>query len=107
MNTKTRHAYTPDNGIKAWKEKIMWAAKGAGIRKPVEGPVKLTLSFVLKGKNEGKPHVFRPDWDNLEKGTADSLKGLAWKDDCQVYDCRTLKTQGETEGVLITIEEII
>jgi Holliday junction resolvase RusA-like endonuclease len=31
-----------------------------------------------------KPHTIRPDLDNLVK-IIDSLNGIAWEDDCQVY----------------------
>lgn len=110
VNTKTGHVFSNDARTKDWKEKIMWAARGAGIRpgQAELGPVRLTLAFVLKRSEaqEGLPHVFTPDGDNLAKLALDAMtRAGAWKDDCQVYDLRVIKRYGERTGVLITIEE--
>jgi len=56
---------------------------------------------------EMKYHTFKPDRDNIEKGVQDALNGLAYKDDSQVCDGRTLKLWGEEDSVEIEIVEII
>jgi len=69
------------------------AARYAG--KPLEGPLVLSLRFCLPrpGNKVWKtrpmprePHIVKPDLDNLIKAVKDALKGLTWRDDCQV--CR-------------------
>lgn len=105
---KGPHGFYNPPSANAWKETIMWRAREAGIRKPLLGAVRVTLSFVLKlkEKRDGEPHTSKPDCDNLEKAALDSLTAIgAWKDDAQVFDLHTIKRVGEPEGVLVTIEE--
>ena len=66
---------------------------------PFEGPLVLGIEFYFprpqrlltkKALEDAVPHTSRPDLDNLIKGTKDSLKGVLWNDDAQVYlyrDC--------------------
>lgn len=61
--------------------------------KHLEGPVDIQVMFVfprpgkLVWKKRPMPrvrHIGRPDLDNCIKAFKDALKGIAWKDDCQV-----------------------
>lgn len=110
FNRRSGHTYNPDNGVVAWKEKIRWSYFSVSTRGlPAYGPIKLTLSFALKGgktRVSGQPHASKPDFDNLEKAVCDALSGSAWRDDAQIFDCHTIKRYGEKPGVLITIEEV-
>lgn len=102
--TRKGHVYNPSSANE-WKERIMWRARESGVRKPLIGPVKVTLSFVLSGKKDGAPHITKPDADNLEKALLDSLTAVgAWHDDAQVFDLHTVKRVGDPQGVLVTIE---
>lgn len=87
--------------------------------RPITGPVRLDLTFVLprpkcllrKCDPDGLiPHTRRPDRDNLVKGTQDglSLAGF-WLDDAQICDGRTLKFYAERNGqprIVVSIEEV-
>ena len=46
-----------------------------------------------KGLKSSAPerHIKKPDADNLAKFAGDCLTGLAYKDDCQVWDSRVVK----------------
>lgn len=52
------------------------------------------------------PHTKRPDGDNLAKAVLDSLLGLAWVDDAQVYDLtikKFISSGSDHPRTLITI----
>jgi Holliday junction resolvase RusA-like endonuclease len=56
-------------------------------------PIKLKIIFSIKGdkKNINLPHQCTPDIDNLLKTILDSLNGLIYKDDKQVYEIECKK----------------
>lgn len=68
---------------------------------PIAGPVRLRIVAFFemprswsKRKREAKLGTFHtqtPDADNITKAIKDGLNGLAWQDDCQVADERTVK----------------
>lgn len=68
---------------------------------PIAGPVRLRIVAYFemprswsKRKREamhGQFHTQKPDSDNVTKAIKDSLNGVAWHDDCQVADERTVK----------------
>ena len=47
----------------------------------------------------------KPDWDNIGKIVADSLNGVAYRDDAQVVDAFVRKYYSETPRVEITITD--
>jgi len=74
--------------------------------KPIVGPIRLDLIFVMKrpkkhygtGRNADKLkssapkyHTIKPDRDNLDKFVMDSLNGYLWRDDCQIVEGRIEK----------------
>jgi len=76
---------------KPWAQNVHWTARevkpdGA----PWEGPINLTLDFVLKRpKRLGKKRVFvlhdkTPDADKLARSAIDALTGVFFHDDSQV-----------------------
>ncbi len=87
--------------------------------RPITGPVKLDLTFILprpkslmrKSVPDGWiPHPKRPDRDNLVKGTQDGLSAAGfWLDDAQIFDGRTTKYYAERGGdarIIVRIEEV-
>ena len=51
----------------------------------------------------GKPYPKKPDCDNLIKAILDSLNGVAYKDDSQVYDVHIKKIYNKIDGVEVVI----
>lgn len=51
---------------------------------PIQGPVRIRLEFWMASRHPR-------DWDNLAKLATDALNGVAWTDDVQIVDARTLK----------------
>lgn len=48
----------------------------------------------------------KPDADNLVKAVADSLNGIAYRDDKQIVDCQVRKFYAETPKTVISIRSI-
>lgn len=115
------------HAIRGWRRDVKAAAERAMQgRRPASGAVKLGLVFkyrrpqrlcqqrskVVLGDGERYedellvPHIQDPDWDNIGKAISDSLKGVAWVDDCQVFDAHVIKLFAdarETPGVWISV----
>lgn len=92
----TRRAYVPkrktggEHPITAYKQLVAlrYTLSMPGC-KPLVGPLRLGILWVMSrpaslGKGGRQWHDVKPDADNLAKSVKDSLKGLAWVDDCQV-----------------------
>jgi len=122
-----RGAYTPDNGIKAWKEGIIYAAKVSLLQQHkgtrFTGPIQLTLIFSMprpkshfdsKGQIKAKYlntyPAKKPDLDNLAKAVMDALTNAKiWSDDnaVVVLDCRKLYSScTKTAGVDIVVSDL-
>jgi Holliday junction resolvase RusA-like endonuclease len=69
------------------------------------------LFFVQNNKKTKKtpdiePHIKRPDCDNFAKNLADSLQGICWVDDSQIWSMKIKKQQVKDPkqvGVVLTI----
>jgi Holliday junction resolvase RusA-like endonuclease len=100
-----------------WRASVALAASRE-IEAPLEGPLELTLTFVMprtkghygSGKNAGKLktsapiwHTTKPDRTKLMRSTEDALTGIAWRDDTQVVSGSTLKQYGDRPGCWISI----
>lgn len=56
---------------------------------------------------EKKPvYIKKPDCDNIAKIILDSLNGLAYNDDNQVYNLKVIKRYGKQEKVIVKLEEV-
>lgn len=83
-------------------------------RRPLEGPIKLTVTLTYPWRKTEKkrnllkgwlPNDKKPDFDNLSKAICDVMtKLLFWQDDGQVYDGRIIKGWGDNPGIKIEIE---
>ena len=99
--------YTPQTGIKEWKDAIRTAAHAHIPDEPIELPVRVDAVFLMprpkchfnsKGALKASaptPHTVKPDRDNLDKAVLDVLTEVGiLKDDCQVYDGTITKQYG-------------
>ena len=123
---KARHrmgrfgSYTPIKTAE-WEECAALIARLAMRgRKPIQGPVKLSLVAVFKvskswprwKKNaalEGRfHHTKTPDIDNLAKAVMDSFNksNAIWKDDSQVCQIDAKKQFGQNPGVYVVVTPI-
>lgn len=86
---------------------------GQVIPAPIEGPVRVTItaifeipkSWSLRRRAEafGQYHTQKPDRDNVEKWILDGLNRVAFADDGQVADGRTIKLWGKRAETIIEI----
>lgn len=83
---------------------------------PLTGPVKVTVlasfeppqSWSKKKTAEhlNRPHIQRPDGDNLIKAVLDGLNRIAFADDAQVYEQTVRKVWGPAARTVVHIEAI-
>jgi Holliday junction resolvase RusA-like endonuclease len=103
--------------VNAFKAAVQMAFRGAYHGPPLEGPVYLQMVFVLPRprslvwKKKSMPrlwHCHKPDIENLVKAVMDALKGLAYRDDCQVsvlWVSKSTAAGDEGPGVAVMILE--
>jgi Holliday junction resolvase RusA-like endonuclease len=80
---------------------------------PLDCPVSLDIAFYMpkpsswsgkqKVRQEGAPHVKKPDTDNLIKFTLDVMNGIVFKDDSCVYNLKATKLYSETPKTIIKV----
>ena len=75
--------YTPE-ATKRYERAVGWAARAAGIREPLAGPVRLQVVLWM-------PDRRRRDVDNCAKSICDGLNGIAWADDSQVSELTVVR----------------
>jgi Holliday junction resolvase RusA-like endonuclease len=94
---------------KAYKAKVIMVAKAAGVQKMI-GPIGMSIDAYLprpkrlcrkKDPSYAIPvESATPDWDNIGKIVSDALsKGLAYKDDSQVWNGSVRKWYHAKDGV--------
>lgn len=110
-HTRTGRNYIPaKHPIHAWK---MAVAAKCPAKFPIDGEIRLRVSFYLKRPKAMKADQYRPctkkpDLDNLQKAVCDALNGIAWNDDSQVTEIIAQKKYSSVSMgmAVITIEEI-
>lgn len=60
-------------------------------------PMPKSWSKKKRAKMDGRPHMVRPDKDNLEKALLDSV----FSEDCQIWDSRVSKFWGQEGQIII------
>ena len=112
-----RAIFYKDQKAKNWIKVVGFYANPHAPAKPIEGPIRLTLTFVMKRPvalnakkhSQGRiPADKRPDTDNLCKCTTDALLGF-WVDDAQITELNASKwyaSRTETPRIEVTIQSI-
>lgn len=52
---------------------------------------------------ENAPCTKKPDCDNIAKSILDSLNGIAYKDDSQIYEIHVTKRYSRNEGIVVQL----
>lgn len=104
---KGRHGfYTPVRTANF--EKLIKLEAMKHFKDPFEGPIALGIEIFIKSSAKslyGKPKTTRPDADNYLKAISDSLNGVAYKDDAQVFKMEISKYWADKDYILIQVEE--
>jgi Holliday junction resolvase RusA-like endonuclease len=96
-----------------YQQAVAWEAKAA--RVPLmTGAVAASITFHLqipkrtpkrdRAAMVGAPALIHVDTDNLAKGILDALNGIAYEDDCQVYDLRATKVWADVPCAVVALE---
>lgn len=113
-STRQGRMYTPQETVSYERQVGVIAAQH--FPKPLEGPVKLTIRATFgtpqswsPKKTAAKlhrPHIQRPDLDNIVKAISDGLNRIAFADDGQVCAVNASKVWGITPQVVVEIEAV-
>lgn len=110
--------YTPITTRKYEKAISDLAALAMGGRKPLEGPLSVSIRFrlappksmtkreravVLAGE---QAYMGRSDLDNYFKAVADSLNGICWLDDVQIVRMFATKSASSKPGIDVRVEPL-
>lgn len=82
----------------------------------IDGPVALEVHATFRPAESwsrkkrdahlGRPHVQKPDLDNLVKGISDGLNRIAFADDSQISQVACSKAWGDVEGTHVTVRPL-
>ena len=110
--TKKGYAYTPRKTM-AFEQSVVLAyrrSKAGGKQFPEGVPLLMELTFTFSPPKSwsktrrGMCPTCRPDLDNLMKGVADALNGVAYKDDGQIAGAVIRKQYGRKDSTRVIIE---
>lgn len=112
FSRRSGRAYTPQKTVDC--ERAIAEVARRHFNAPMEGPIRLTVNAFFKpaaswskkkaAAHLGKPHMGATDADNLAKLASDSLNGIAYPDDRNIFSQTATKFWSETEGTEIIIE---
>mgnify|MGYP003386877123 CR=1 FL=1 len=107
-------AYTPGETVSF--ERAVGQIATQHFASPLEGPIGLTIIATFQppaswskkkvAAHMGRPHVQRPDIDNISKAICDGLNRIAFADDGQICALTMFKVWGEIEGTSVMVEAI-
>jgi Holliday junction resolvase RusA-like endonuclease len=96
--------------VSAERGQFIYRMKRYAPKKPIEGPVKLTVLLYFDVKDRklwGKYKPTRPDCDNYVKEIKDSMTASRfWEDDNQVAELHVIKRYAEKAEIRIELEEL-
>jgi Holliday junction resolvase RusA-like endonuclease len=110
------HSFTPDATVLKQLEVKAAYQRAFPRDDPHAGPVRMTLEAIFippeswpKWKRESAlrgewRHVSKPDADNILKLVKDALKGTAYIDDSQVFDCHPIKLYSTVQELRVHLE---
>ena len=87
----------PTKEAKAYKHEVAWLAKAVGVQLIGEGLVELRVRLVPRTK-------VCMDLDNALKVTIDALKGIAYKDDAQVWRIHAERSEADGGAARVEVE---
>jgi len=109
------HAYNPS---KKQMQFMQWQMKPFAPKEPLNGPLFVDYTFcfpVPKSKSIKKrnmmlnnviKHIIRPDGSNCQYLLENAMKGILYRDDCQICDYRVRKIWAERPQVIVKILDL-
>lgn len=111
-------AYTPNQTV-SYEQLVAWQYRinSKGFTFPLGVPLDLRIiAYYQIPRSESKKRkelmrarllrpTLKPDYDNIAKIIADSLNGIAYRDDAQIVDGYVRKFYSDKPRVVVTIQE--
>lgn len=105
--------YDSAKGLDAWRALVSWTAKEFAPVTPIEGPIRLEVTFWLPlpksaPKRKRIYPIRKPDIDKLIRAVADALTGVLYRDDSQIVEALVLKRYAydRMTGASVTVQQI-
>lgn len=116
VNPKTNRAVVVEDNknVRDWRADVRAMAMDHADNRISEGPVNITLKFVMKRpvstpkSRPTPPAIKKPDLDKLERAILDALTGILFTDDSQVtmlIGTKRIAEIDETPGCNITVHD--
>lgn len=106
--------YTPKETVSF--ERVVGQIAAPLFARPIMGPVRVTMVAVFepppswskkkRAAHLHRPHLQKPDLDNLTKGICDGLNRIGFEDDSQISEVSVKKVWGDRARTEVTVEEI-
>ena len=111
FSRKAGRAYTPAETVSY--ERTVATIAALHFPAPFTGPVRLEVHAMFKPADSwshkkklasnGRPHVQKPDLDNLCKGVSDAMNRIAYADDSQISEIRCSKEWGDCDQIAVSV----
>ena len=111
FSRRNGRAFTPKQTVSF--EQTVGTIAAQHIKDPLQGPVEVTIhatfempkswSAKKKDRMRGRPHIQRPDLDNVEKAILDGLNRIAFADDEQGWNVVKTKAWGDAGVTHVTL----
>jgi Holliday junction resolvase RusA-like endonuclease len=106
---------------KDWRASVVqfaFEAMKASGKSPLDGPLSMLLTFRMprpkyhydsKGLKSEAPayHTIKPDTTKLTRAVEDAMKGIVFRDDCQIANQAASKVYSDEPGCYIEIRRIL
>lgn len=112
FSRRSGRAYTPAETVSF--EQTVGTIAAQYFPEPLTGPVRLRIAATFEppkswskkktAQHLNRPHMQRPDLDNIQKAILDGLNRIAYADDGQVFDAHCTKVWGPTARTIVTVE---
>jgi Holliday junction resolvase RusA-like endonuclease len=116
-NGKASIHYAQGSGLAVWRNMVSAAAREAWGDEVYGGPIEIRLTFrmqrprshyrdlqgTLRNSAIAEKPIVAPDLDKLVRAVMDSLTGVVYRDDSQVWSIRAYKEYSEHPGVDVDV----
>lgn len=114
FSRRSGRAFTPKETVSF--EQTVGTIAALHFPAPLEGPVRLRIAATFEtpaswskkktAETINRPHMQRPDLDNIVKAISDGLNRIAYADDGQIVQVEASKIWGPAGRTVVTVEAL-
>ena len=114
FSRRNGRAFTPKETVSF--EQTVGTLAAQLLPRPLEGPVRVKVAATFEPPKSwskkktaahiNRPHMQRPDLDNIVKAISDGLNRIAYADDGQIVQIEASKVWGPTAQTVVTVEAL-